>query len=82
MVNEFRYAHLPAIVALLGAAMLRATAIFILILVFIVQNYLGTPGPAVGPAVEGATAAEAQQAADRLAATKIPVRDLYDLTAP
>ena len=61
--------------------MLRATAIFILILVFIVQNYLGTPGPAVGPAVEGATAAEAQQAADRLAATKIPVRDLYDLTA-
>ncbi len=59
--------------------MLRATAIFILILIFLVQNYLGTPGPASGPLP--ATAAEAQQAAERLAATKIPVRDLYDLTA-
>ena len=61
--------------------MLRATAIFILILVFLAQNYLGTPGPIGGPATESVTAAEAQQAAERLAAAKIPARDLYDLTA-
>lgn len=59
--------------------MLRATPIFILILVYLFQNFLGAPGP-VSPNPTGITLAAAQESAARLLATTIPGRDLYDLT--
>src|SRR4051812_4703474 len=60
--------------------MLRATPIFILILVYLLQNFLGAP-VAVTPPPAGITLAAAQESAAHLAASTIPGRDLYDLTA-
>src|SRR3712207_6475266 len=59
--------------------MLRATPIFILILVYLFQNFLGAPGP-VSPDPTGITLAAAPESATRLLATDIPGRDLYDLS--
>src|SRR5690349_12667207 len=60
--------------------MLRATPIFILILVYLLQNFLGAPA-AVAPPPAGITLVAAQESAVALTATTIPGRDLYDLTA-
>src|SRR5215212_5794849 len=59
--------------------MLRATPIFILILVYLLQNFLGAPAAVTPPA--GITLAAAQESAANLTASTIPGRDLYDLTA-
>jgi hypothetical protein len=60
--------------------MLRATPIFILILVYLLQNFLGAPSVGVNPVADGISLATAQESAARLAATTIPGRDVYDLT--
>ena len=62
--------------------MFRATSVFVLILVYLALNFLGTGGSGgPQPAPPGITQADADASAAALAAAQIPVRDLYDLTA-